>query len=547
MIKKTLFYLLMLSIAVLVIGRPYSVDADSTDYSSKYIRVGLEKTIGTKSTMNLIGNGFTVALENEGASKLFDISGDTVMVKSKNFTHHVELTEQFTTYDSAFEKAKNIIGLGENAYVFYKNGFKVAVGEFLNETSALQSKDKLCNMGLDSVVSKNDTVISFGTKEGKTIVAFDNNERLVIKSQSETTKVSGKEFRGFLIFSPNKSNFTLINFIKLDDYLRGVVPREMSGSWHIEALKAQAVSARNYTLRNLNKHKNSGFDICDSTHCQVYEGFDKEHANSNKAIDETRNRLLKYNDEIAQTFYSSSSGGYTSSNENIWGGSAIPYLRGKKDPYSVGAPNSDWTYTISKSEASLKLKASGLDVGEISSFEFKKDEFGARVIDLTVKGSRGTKVVSKEKIRSIFGTSNIKSTNYTILGYDSTPVPKPPEVLPVPEKPIPKPPASIEAYILGKDSLHNSNLGEKSVITADGIRKFDKSLDSMVLSSEVETALKDSIDKKAKAVISPTITFKGSGWGHGVGMSQYGALAMAKEGLSYTDILEFYYTGTRVE
>lgn len=594
MLKKMLSYMMMISIVCLAIGSSTSVDADSLNYSDKYIRVGLEKVIGTQQTVKLEGNGFTVSLENEQAQKLFDVSGDVVSVKTNNFSHHIELTETFKNYSSALEKAENIKGLGESAYVFYNNGFRVSIGEFVNESSANGALEKIRNMTLDAVVSKNDTMISFKDKTGNTIIAFDENQRLAIKSQSTTTKASGKEFRGFLTFSANKSSLITINFIKLDDYIRGVVPREMGGSWHIEALKAQSVTARNFTLRNLNKHKSSGFDLCDSTHCQVYEGFNKEHVNSNKAIDETRNKLLKYNNEIAQTFYSSSSGGYTSSNENVWGGAAIPYLRGKKDPFSLGAPNSDWTYSISKSDASQKLRANGLDVGEISSFEFSKDEFGARVIELTVIGNKGTKVVSKEKIRNIFGTSNVKSTNYTIVGYDNSqvpiptpkppieqvpeqPVPKPPviEIPQVPVKPVPKPPVveqpkppivvppvdkSIEIYVLDSDKSYNSSMGNKTVITADGIKQLDKSLKNIVVSDGIESIVKIPTIKDAIVAFSndienansrsskgDTIIFKGSGWGHGVGMSQYGALAMAKEGRSYSDILEFYYSGAHVE
>lgn len=577
MIKKSLSLLLMLSIVLSIVGASVA-DAETLDYSNKYIRVGLEKNLGTKSHISLNGEGFIVALENENATELFEIQDSIVSVKAKPFSHHVEIKEVFETYDLAQKTAKELISRGEDAYVSYKDGFKVYIGEFTSESSSMKSLEKVCNdMEIDALIAKNETMISILSKDGTKIISFDKNDNLAIKSKGETTLVDKKKFRGFLCFSANKTNIQTINFIKLDDYLRGVVPREMSGSWNIEALKAQAVSARNYTLRNINKHKSLGFDICDSTHCQVYEGFDKEHTNSNKAIDETKNKLLRYNDEIAQTFYYSSSGGYTSSNENVWGGSAIPYLRGKKDPFSLNAPNSDWTYSISKGEASKKLKANSLDVGEILYFEFKKDEFNARVIELRVIGTKGEKVIEKEKVRNIFGTSNVKSTNYTIVGQEETmpekPVPTPPVIIPPvitpPVPPVDVPPVEkpvdtpIEAYILDSDKTYRGNIGEKNVISADGITTLDKKIENIVLSDGFESIVRKSIndymrvastritylgeEKNTKSPVGDTITFKGSGWGHGVGMSQYGALNMAKLGHSYIEILEFYYSGAHVE
>ena len=82
------------------------------------------------------------------------------------------------------------------------------------------------------------------------------------------------------------------NDVPLEDYIKGVVPYEMSPSWHKEALKAQAVCARSYADGQKERHKNNGFDVCSTTHCQVYHGIGRATANSNAAVEETRGQYL---------------------------------------------------------------------------------------------------------------------------------------------------------------------------------------------------------------------------------------------------------------
>ncbi len=83
----------------------------------------------------------------------------------------------------------------------------------------------------------------------------------------------------------------------------------MPASFNIEALKAQAIAARTYTLHNINKHSGEGFNLCDTTHCQVYGGMDGEYESTNRAVNETRDMVIKHNGEIIDALYHSNSGG----------------------------------------------------------------------------------------------------------------------------------------------------------------------------------------------------------------------------------------------
>ncbi|MCJ8007965.1 SpoIID/LytB domain-containing protein [Lederbergia wuyishanensis] len=126
--------------------------------------------------------------------------------------------------------------------------------------------------------------------------------------------------------------------IPFEDYLKGVVPREMPAGWNIEALKAQAVAARTYSAGSFGK------TVADTQGFQVYGGYDW-HPNSTKAVVETKGKILKYNGSRISAVFSSSNGGTTESNSNLWGGSQLAYLPVKNDPYD---PKAVWSLNLKK-------------------------------------------------------------------------------------------------------------------------------------------------------------------------------------------------------
>lgn len=134
----------------------------------------------------------------------------------------------------------------------------------------------------------------------------------------------GKWYRGKLIIKNTGGRLTVINDVDLEDYIKGVVPCEMSPSWEFEALKAQAIAARSYALANLGKQARYGYDLKDNTEDQAYGGASSETKITNKAVDETHGLVLTYDMKVISAYYSASAGGMTST--NAWGGYA-PYLR----------------------------------------------------------------------------------------------------------------------------------------------------------------------------------------------------------------------------
>ena len=538
MIKKTLSF--FIAAAIILVGLNTStVSAKSEDYDSKYIRVGVQRNVPSKNLIRLSGNGFSIGVENGNISELLRTNSQNMVAKIKNFSYHIELSEGFSSYSKAVEKSKKLRSSGVNSYVVYKQGFKVWIGEFTSENAAKDSLKNISSLKYESVlVAKNEHLTSIENSNGEKILSFDRNQKIYMKSLSDITKVETKRYRGYIGFVNNKSTLAVVNYVKIGDYLKGVVPREMQASWNIEALKAQAVSARNYTLRNLNKHNNLGYDLCDSTNCQVYDGYDIEHPNSNNAVDQTKNKVLKYKGQIIETLYYACSGGYTSNNEDTWVGKPIPYLRAKEDPYSVNTPHSNWIYTLDRDEASRLLKANGYDVGQIISLETIKNAPNPRVVELKIKGTNGTKIVPKEKVRAVFGYGNVKSTNYIIETQDV-----PPEDSTVDN----------DVYVISGNNSNpkKASINQLNILTPQGVKKLDSN-QKIFISNGVEMVSKDTkqsgrSDFMQTMSLENNVTFIGHGWGHGVGMSQYGALNMAKAGHDYIEILEFYFSGTKVE
>ena len=141
-------------------------------------------------------------------------------------------------------------------------------------------------------------------------------------------EVDGKPFRGYLEIFVNPSNtFTLVNVVNLEDYLKGVVPAELSPKAfpEKEAIKAQAIAARTYAVKRRGQFEADGYDICASPACQVYRGVSVEHPMANEAIRETTGEVLTYQGQLIDALYTSTCGGRTENAENVFS-SAQPYL-----------------------------------------------------------------------------------------------------------------------------------------------------------------------------------------------------------------------------
>lgn len=335
---------------------------------------------------------------------------------------------------------------------------------------------------------------------------------------------SGKKFCGMMRFTAKDTRLTVVNILKLEDYIKGVLPNEVPSSWEEECLKAAAVAARSFVLSSIGgKHRSDGFDVCSTIHCQVYNGAGSEAETSNAAVDATRSQILEYKGRAIQALYHSSSGGATESAAGAWGSSEkdFPYLTVVETPFEKYEeyPWGTWTAQVSKKELYEYINGKSAYAGKL------KDTIAD--IECT-PGPSG--YVRKVVVSDPYGNKITVTTSSSVYSLFSK-------------------------YVMSANFV--VYFGGSSKIDAEGTMEENLSKLASVVSSLAVKGIAmsgDKIDtsKGEKVLLIPenedddTVTFIGKGYGHGVGLSQYGARELAKEGYSYPEILATYYPGTNL-
>ncbi|WP_409252036.1 SpoIID/LytB domain-containing protein [Bacillus sp. SCS-153A] len=356
-------------------------------------------------------------------------------------------------------------------------------------------------------------------KFGKTVSVIPT----VKNSMDSIITIKGKYTKSYLgeveFQVENNKYIRPVNHITLEDYLKGVVPAEMPASWGsyggMEALKAQAVAARTYVLRK------GSWTIYDGQSDQVYKGYDW-HPNTTLAVNETQGEVQKNGSSYANTLYSSSNGGKILSNTNVWGTGLVSYFQTKTDPYdSKITPYKSWDFTLYKQQVDL----SDADLKKPEDWWTKLTEKDVTIttnIKAWLKSKKHINEKSEIKILDIQGieldtaSGNISSTDVLNGKVSFTYVEK-----------------LNDSYV--KDSEGNVKIQQKSISdTAYNIRFM---LGTSIMRSPYISNI--SHDKS-----SDLYTIKGAGYGHGIGLSQYGAYQMSKEGNGFEKILNFYYPNT---
>jgi stage II sporulation protein D len=192
---------------------------------------------------------------------------------------------------------------------------------------------------------------TLAVKRGRAVVAvirgparFQSRGRNGWVAWGPTQPEAARRYRGGIRAVPSGGRFDLVNVIDMEDYLRGVVPREMPAAWGSDApaaLAAQAVAARSYALATMNP--TATFDIYDDQRSQAYGGVDAEDRRSDRAVRQTRGTILTYDGAPIVAYFFSTSGGRTEDVQNVFGGSAArPYLKSVPDPFDKISPYHVW-------------------------------------------------------------------------------------------------------------------------------------------------------------------------------------------------------------
>ncbi len=479
----------------------------------EYIKVGL--SFGSASV-----NSFKAATEQNIVvgyvtdrvfTPMMTIEGRDVLVEKGGGTYLVT-KHTYADLQEALAGSRELRNQGFEAHGGCIDGaYKVLIGLFDDAPQAEAVKADLDALGILTDVCYLDmkTVM---VQAGYNYIVFRNaTDSFAFGSDGfAATRVDGKSYRGYIVADRiNSSAIAIVNLVDFDDYTAAVVGSEMYASWHIEALKAQAVVARTYAA-TVKSYKSYGIDVTDDTRTQAYNGVQSETASTRRAAQETSGRLVLYKGNPAQTYFTSSSGGTTADVYSAWGGGAgLDYLKSVEDTYedTQNIPNGIWEYTYTPEQIKAKLATKNIDIGDIVNIYVADRGEDKRVRKLTVVGTSGTHTLTFDSCRTFFG---LKSQYY----YVQTPI-------------------KTKLYAIGhkeEQSVENS----PAVLTASGLAKTGDTL--YVLGA-------DGV-QKTEQNSNENYTFSGRGYGHGVGLSQYGAKGMAEAGFTYDEIIAHYYPGT---
>jgi len=355
-------------------------------------------------------------------------------------------------------------------------------------------------------------------------------------------KWNDRPYRGHFKLTQQGGAFNVINVLGIEDYLKGVLKMEVNPAWPLESLKAQAIIARTYALRNKNRHGSSGFDLCALNHCQVYRGVNAEDPVLSKAVDLTRGIVLRYQGAYAATFYHADSGGHTADVSSVWG-SSIPYLIGKPEPQKYQSPYSNWQVSMGLSEIQNILASKGVRVGNLTGIAVSSRDSAGRAVNLTLTGTGGQTTIKASQFRTMIGPDRVRSTFFTIGGNS-------------PGDPLPMP--TCAPGPANEESLPLSAKDEQMLIafTQQGVFNTEELMDMLIKPQRRGFYLRKALEKQSgvgvpvKATSSAPsfaggrVTFTGRGWGHGVGLSQWGAKSLAEAGWDCKRILKHYFPGT---
>lgn len=309
-----------------------------------------------------------------------------------------------------------------------------------------------------------------------------------------------------------EGKLTVVNVLPLEEYLQGVVPAEMSASFPVEALKAQAITARTFLLYHFyRKHRNAPFDVCDDVHCQAYTGVLNESDKTNRAIEETRGLVLTHQNELCSTPYSAVCGGHTEDASVVWDTDGAPYLTGIfdikpaiKDRLAFDLQEQQNAKKWISSQPNVFCHLQAYENVDFASYARKYFRWEHRIerqeLERLIKNRTGEDVGTLLEIR-----------------------------------PLERGVSGRISEILFRGTLNS--------VTVHGELRIRRILSETTLYSScffVKT-LSDTTG------VPETFILKGAGWGHGVGMCQIGASVMAKEGYSGREILEHYYRGSIIE
>jgi SpoIID/LytB domain protein len=483
------------------------------------IKVGIVQRFGdeaqdTLTVSSLPGDRLEVEIETGGKKEVMTTDQITFTLGSQplsqpELSEHVVLSDQ-GTFETAEDSAKAWQALGIEVEITQPERWQVWAKRDVYSTPLLRRLllQSLKAKGfkspyLSSEVLQSRAIASFvvnGYRYNRAQVVLRSGQNLFDIQENNGSK---SRFAGRLKLQPNAyGTFTLVDEVDIETYLRGVVPHEIGSAAPDKAVEAQTIIARTYALRNLRRFAADDYELCATVHCQVYLGLQGTNDRIDQAIARTKGLVLTYNKELVDALYSSTTGGVTASFSDVWNGAERPYLKAVID-----SPGQVWDLgTNSLADEQSFRKFIALDQGF--------NETGRSVFRWEESASLDSLTAGLQKY--------LEKTQHPLAGIQS-----------------------ISKLEILKRSPSGRVL-ELDVTTDKGIVRLLKNEIRSALVPPRSTLFYLEPIKDSQQKITG-YTFIGGGFGHGVGMSQYGSYNLANLGWSAAKILNFYYPGTTLE
>lgn len=387
-----------------------------------------------------------------------------------------------------------------------------------------KNRKELLFSGKKIKITSGDNITLTNEKDKEKKLAKGTQIRVI--PSSDTAMVNSTKYSGEFLISNTDSSLAVTNILPLEDYVAGVVKAEMPESFDTEALKTQSVCARTFAVEHMMPDektlKDYDADLDDTVSYQVYKGADVSDKIKN-AVNSTKGQILTYDDKPAKTYFFSTSCGYTSDCKDVFG-SDVPYLLGalqtkenyfEKEVFQMDMPDTGEAYDTV-----------GMQFSEKSFAKFLKTE---------------SKCIEKDSPWFKWNadiTSKVIAANLTSMGYGQINNIKSIKI------------AKRESGGIVNEIDINTNIGNITISGQYTIRKALAPGTCKIVKNDKSSVTGHTLLPSAYFVVSAknsTYHITGGGFGHGTGLSQYGADALAKKGLGYKDILNHYYFGTDIK
>ena len=507
--------------------------------------------------------------------------------------YHLEVKKDLDTLEEAEEMLERVVdglekeGSDMHPFIAYIDGaYKIRIGDYSSEERIATKKKSIPDLASEIkmvTATPSDTCVSIVDPETNTIYfEFDDggDRRLGLsalpkKGEKQYLKTpADRLYDGVFLYeryvTDTVDGVALTNMLPLEDYIAGVVPYEISPDWPEEALRAFAITVRSYTAQNFNRHYSAyGFDICNSTHCQVYRGVTRTNDAVYDAVESSAGLVLTDGENIVTTYYSSSMGGYTASAKDTWGGDDAPYMVPVYTPWERYSEHNNgiWQSEVSGEELAEYLRSKGYD-------KIK----GKRIVDIEINGysgdspyvysitytdSKGNELTVErcDKVRSSM-SKYLNSTNFVVgkgsvaFEYD--------EVVEINVDGL-FGAANGGGYVEAIEDPFRLSTARHTILTASG-EMIERETRFYVLTGDdtervrerslyvatgdtheyIPSAGQQGVVLKHHTEIieaedEDNFIIAGKGWGHGVGISQYGTYDLAKAGATAEQILALYF------